>query len=83
MATYTGGEVQLFQMSSPYSNIVWLAHSLTHTMDYTSDKLIVGSIEKDFSDIISIFQIDGVKIIIVKSIPATLEESSNSESEET
>lgn len=84
MASYTGGEVQLFQMSSPSSNIVWLTHSLTHTMNYTTDKLIVGSVEKDFSDIISIFQIEGVKIIIVKSQPtASLDESSNSESEET
>lgn len=84
MATYRGGEVQLFKMTSASSNIVWLAHALTHTMNYTTDKLVVGTVETDFSDIISIFQIDGVKIIIVKNIStASLDESSNSESEET
>ena len=84
LASYTGGEVQLFEMTSSSSNIVWLTHSAQHTMNYTTDTLSVGSIVRNFSDIISIFMLDGVKIIILKSqSTASLDESSNSESEET
>lgn len=83
MASYVGGEVQLFEMSSASSNIVWLIHSAQHTMNYTTNTLSAGSVVRNFSDIISIFMIDGVKIIILKSIPASLDESSSSESEET
>ena len=84
MASYTGGEVRVFEYNIVSDNIVYITHSAQHTMNYTTDTLSVGSVVRSFSDIISIFMIEGVKIIILKSQPvATLDESSNSESEET
>ena len=84
MASYTGGEVRVFEYNTTSDNIVYITHSAQHTMNYTTDTLSVGPVVRSFSDIISIFMIEGVKIIILKSQPtASLEESSNSESEET
>lgn len=84
MASYTGGEVRVFEYNTTSDNIVYVTHAAQHTMNYTTDTLSVGSVVRSFSDIISIFMIEGVKIIILKSQPvATLDESSNSESEET
>lgn len=84
MASYTGGEVRVFEYNTTSDNIVYITHAAQHTMNYTTDTLSVGSVVRNFSDIISIFMIEGVKIIILKSVPvASLNESSNSESEET
>lgn len=84
MASYTGGEVRVFEYNTTSDNIVYITHAAQHTMNYITDTLSVGSVVRSFSDIISIFMIDGVKIIILKSQPtASLAESSNSESTET
>lgn len=84
MASYTGGEVRVFEYNTTSDNIVYITHAAQHTMNYTTDTLSVGSVVRSFSDIISIFMIDGVKIIILKSqVTASLNELSNSESEET
>lgn len=84
MASYIGGEVRVFEYNTTSDNIVYIIHAAQHTMNYTTDTLSVGSVVRNFSDIISIFMIEGVKIIILKSVPvATLNELSNSESEET
>ena len=84
MASYTGGEVRVFEYNTTSDNIVYITHAAQHTMNYTNGTLSVGSVVRSFSDIISMFMIEGVKIIILKSVPvATLDESSNSESEET
>ena len=84
LASYTGGEVRVFEYNTTSDNIVYIIHAAQHTMNYATDTLSVGSVVRSFSDIISIFMLDGVKIIILKSQPtASLDESSNSESEET
>lgn len=67
MASYTGGEVRVFEYNNVSDNIVYITHSAQHTMNYTTDTLSVGSVVRSFSDIISIFMIEGVKIIILKS----------------
>lgn len=71
MASYTGGEVRVFEYNTTSDNIVYITHSAQHTMNYATDTLSVGSVVRNFSDIISIFMLDGVKIIILKSVPAS------------
>ena len=67
MASYTGGEVRVFEYNTTSDNIVYITHAAQHTMNYTTDTLSVGSVVRSFSDIISIFMIEGVKIIILKN----------------